>query len=100
MYRVETEVGSFTCTIRGRLRKVLDYAEGGQAGRGGKSARKVAVKPHDPAAGGDRARLLPAARGAGVIEEGVARSGGALTRPAPAPQPGARTPAAGVAPRA
>jgi ribosome biogenesis GTPase / thiamine phosphate phosphatase len=96
MYRVETEVGSFTCTIRGRLRKVLDYTEGGQAGRGGKSARKVTVKPHDPVAVGDRVRLLPTGHGAGVIEEVVARSGGAFTRRDPDPKQGDLTTVAGL----
>jgi ribosome biogenesis GTPase len=96
MYRVETEVGAFTCTIRGRLRKVLDYAESDNGGRGAKSVRKVTVKPHDPVAVGDRVRLLPTGRGAGVIEEVVARSGGAFTRRDPDPKQGDLTTVAGL----
>ena len=60
MYRVETELGPLTCTIRGKLRKELIYGESRATSR---SVRKVNVKPHDPVAVGDRVRVLPTGHG-------------------------------------
>jgi ribosome biogenesis GTPase / thiamine phosphate phosphatase len=79
MYRVETDAGDYTCTIRGRLRKELTYAESRSAGR---SVRDVKVKPHDPVAVGDRVRILP--------------TGGAFTRKDPDPKLGELTTIAGL----
>ncbi|HLZ22034.1 MAG TPA: ribosome small subunit-dependent GTPase A [Ktedonobacterales bacterium] len=93
VYRVETDAGDFTCTIRGRLRKELVYAESRSAR---KSVRDVKVKPHDPVAIGDRVRILPTGGGAGVIEEIVARAGGAFTRKDPDPKVGELTTIAGL----
>lgn len=93
MYRVETDAGAYTCTIRGRLRKELTYAESRSAR---KSVRDVKVKPHDPVAVGDRVRILPTGGGAGVIEEVVARAGGAFTRRDPNPKLGELTTIAGL----
>ena len=39
IYRVETADGPFSCTIRGKLRKQLVYAESGTPRRGGASSR-------------------------------------------------------------
>ena len=93
MYHVETDAGDYTCTIRGRLRKELVYAESRNAR---KSVRDVKVKPHDPVAVGDRVRILPTFGGGGVIEEIVARAGGAFTRRDPDPKPGELTTVAGL----
>jgi ribosome biogenesis GTPase len=93
MYRVETETGAYTCTIRGRLRKILDYGESENGRRG---AKKVSVRPHDPVAVGDRVRLLPTGRDSGVIEEIVARTGGSFTRRDPDPKAGDLTTVAGL----
>jgi hypothetical protein len=64
LYRVETAAGHYTCSIRGRLRKELIYAESASAR---KSVRQVNVKSHDPVAVGDRVRILPAGGASGVI---------------------------------
>jgi ribosome biogenesis GTPase len=72
LYRVETPAGTFLCTIRGRLRKELEYSQSGSAP---KRVQKATVKVHDPVAVGDRVRLLPMGGGNGVIEEVVARAG-------------------------
>ncbi|MFI5272395.1 MAG: ribosome small subunit-dependent GTPase A, partial [Ktedonobacterales bacterium] len=93
MYRVETPVGHFTCTIRGRLRKELTYAENHSAHR---SVRQVSVKPHDPVAVGDRVRLLPVGAASGVIEALVARAGGAFSRRDPDPKQGSLRTVAGL----
>lgn len=82
IYRVETATGILSCTIRGRLRKELTYADSASVRRG---VRDVKVKPHDPVAVGDRVRALPTGGGAGVIEAVVARAGGAFTRKDPDP---------------
>jgi ribosome biogenesis GTPase / thiamine phosphate phosphatase len=93
LYRVETAEGQFTCTIRGRLRKELIYAESAGAR---KSVRQVNVKPHDPVAVGDRVRILPAGGASGVIEEVVARAGGAFSRRDPDPKQGSLRTVAGL----
>jgi ribosome biogenesis GTPase len=77
LYQVETEVGVYACTIRGRLRKELTYADSQNLRRG---VRDVTVRPHDPVAVGDRVRVLPTGGGTGVIEGIVARGGGTFTR--------------------
>ncbi len=92
-YRVETPLGTLTCTIRGRLRKQLVYPTS-HSGR--KSVQKVRVKEHDPVAVGDRVRVLPTGATTGVIEEVVARAGGAFTRGDPQPGQGALTTVAGL----
>src|SRR5262249_16257923 len=86
IYRVEAPDGPVVCTIRGRLRKVLEYADSASARR---AARRVAVKPHDPVAVGDRVRVLLTSGGTqrrGVIEEILVRGGGAFTRRDPDPK--------------
>lgn len=93
IYRVETPAGILACTIRGRLRKELTYAESAGARRG---VRDVKVKPHDPVAVGDRVRALPTGGGAGVIEEIVARAGAAFTRKDPDPAARELTTVAGL----
>lgn len=93
LYRVETPAGLLTCTIRGRLRKELTYAESTSARRG---VRDVKVKPHDPVAVGDRVRALPTGGGSGVIEQVVARAGAAFTRKDPDPAARELTTVAGL----
>ena len=85
-YRVDTPKGTFLCTIRGRLRKELEYPESTGARR---SVRKVKVREKDPVAVGDRVALLPTGGDAGVIERVLARAGGSFTRDDP--DPGGRT---------
>jgi ribosome biogenesis GTPase len=85
-YRVETPQGAFLCTVRGRLRKELEYPESTGARR---SVRKVKVREKDPVAIGDRVALLPTGGGVGVIERVLARAGGAFSRDDP--DPGGRT---------
>jgi ribosome biogenesis GTPase len=92
-YHVETLQGSYLCTIRGKLRKELEYPESTGARR---SVRKVKVREKDPVAIGDRVALLPTGGGAGVIERVLARSGGAFTRGDPDPGGGALTSVAGL----
>lgn len=77
LYAVETPDGLLTCSIRGRLRKDLEYGSRGGAGR---QVKRVTVREHDPVAIGDRVRVLPTGEKNGVIEEIVARAGGAFTR--------------------
>jgi len=77
LYRVETPDGILLCTIRGRLRKQLEYPISASAH---KRVQKAVVKNHDPVAVGDRVRVLPTGGGNGVIEEVVAHAGGAFTR--------------------
>lgn len=92
-YRVETPAGVFTCTIRGRLRKQLLYPTSATAH---KSVRQVKVHEKDPVAVGDRVRLLPTGPKQGVIEEVLARAGGAFTRGDPDASQGALTTVAGL----
>lgn len=77
LYRVETPGGVLRCTIRGKLRKDIEYGSRGGAGR---QAKRVTVRDHDPVAIGDRVRILPTGGDTGVIEQVVARAGGAFTR--------------------
>lgn len=92
-YLVETDAGAYRCTIRGRLRKTLGEVE---RDYDGKRARNVAVKPHDPVAVGDRVCIVSMGGGAGVIEEVVARAGGAFTRRDPDPKQGDLTTVANI----
>ncbi len=92
-YRVETAAGTLVCTIRGRLRKQLEYPT---SASGGRSVRKVTVKGHDPVAVGDRVRVLATGSGTGVIEAVLARAGGAFTRGDPDPGRGRITAGAGI----
>ena len=80
MYRVQTPEGVLLCTIRGRLRKQLEYPISATAH---KRVKKAVVKEHDPVAVGDRVRVLPTGGGNGVIEEVVARAGGSFARADP-----------------
>lgn len=77
LYSVETPDGILRCTIRGRLRKALEYGSRGGARR---EVKRVTVHEHDPVAIGDRVRVLPTGGESGVIEQVVARAGGAFTR--------------------
>ena len=77
LYSVETPDGALRCTIRGKLRKEIEYGSRGGAGR---QAKRVTVRDHDPVAIGDRVRVLPTGGATGVIEQIVARAGGAFTR--------------------
>lgn len=79
IYRVETAEGPFSCTIRGKLRKELIYAESDNTSAR-KSVKRVKTQRHDPVAVGDKVRVLPTGGGGGVIEEVVARAGGSFTR--------------------
>lgn len=76
-YHVDTPAGALVCVIRGRLRKQLEYPISQSTRKG---VRKAVVRTHDPVAVGDRVRVLPTGSGTGVIEEIVARAGGAFTR--------------------
>lgn len=77
IYLVETPAGILSCTIRGKLRKELEYPE---SASGRKGAKNIKVKEHDPVTVGDRVRALPIGGGAGVIEAVVARATGAFQR--------------------
>ncbi len=95
-YRVETAQGAYLCTIRGRLRKQLAYPTSATAHR---RVQDVKVIEKDPVAVGDRVRILPtgsATSATGVIEEIVARAGGAFTRDDPDDGGGALTTVAGL----
>ncbi|HEX6798845.1 MAG TPA: ribosome small subunit-dependent GTPase A [Ktedonobacterales bacterium] len=72
----------------------MTYAENRGVRRG--SVRSVAVKPHDPVAVGDRVYLLPIAPQQGVIEQVIARAGGAFTRRDPDPKQGSLRTVAGL----
>jgi ribosome biogenesis GTPase len=93
MYRVDTPVGVFVCTIRGRLRKQLSYPT---SASGRKSVQRVKVNEKDPVAVGDRVRLLPTGDGTGVIEEKITGAGGAFTRADPGPGQGGLTVVSGI----
>lgn len=93
LYRVETAEGALSCTIRGRLRKQLVYPTSATAH---KRVRDARVKVHDPVAVGDRVRVLATGGGGGVIEEVVARAGGAFTRRDPQAGQGRVTAVAGL----
>jgi ribosome biogenesis GTPase / thiamine phosphate phosphatase len=92
-YRVETSAGALLCTIRGRLRKQLEYPT---SASGSKSVRKVTVKGHDPVSVGDRVRVLATGGGAGVIEVVLPRAGGAFSRDDPDRGGGRLTAVAGI----
>lgn len=77
LYSVETPGGVIICTIRGRLRKNLEYGSRGGTGR---QVKRVTVHDHDPVAIGDRVRILTTGGNRGVIEQITARVGGAFTR--------------------
>jgi ribosome biogenesis GTPase / thiamine phosphate phosphatase len=77
LYAVETPEGVLRCTIRGRLRKELEFGSRGGASR---QVKRVTVRDHDPVAIGDRVRVLPTGGATGVIEQIIARAGGAFTR--------------------
>jgi ribosome biogenesis GTPase len=79
IYRVETPEGALRCEIRGRLRKQLSYAQTSTTASRN-SVQRVKVHTHDPVAVGDRVRVLVTGRSTGMIEEIVARAGGAFAR--------------------
>jgi hypothetical protein len=74
IYRVETAEGPLSCTIRGRLRKQLVYAESANTSAR-KTVQRVKTQRHDPVAVGDKVRVLATGGGGGVIEEVVERAG-------------------------
>jgi ribosome biogenesis GTPase / thiamine phosphate phosphatase len=80
-YDIQTAQGTFTCTIRGRLRKQLEYGEGGGRFKG---VRKVRVLDHDPVSAGDRVQFQPTGPATGVIDWVAPRERGALSRRDPA----------------
>ena len=88
LYAVETPDGLLTCSIRGRLRKDLEYGSRGGAGR---QVKRVTVREHDPVAIGDRVRVLPTGEKNGVIEEIVARASSGLTSSATVASPRTRS---------
>lgn len=92
-YAVETETATYRCTIRGRLRKQLDYTK---SKGGGQRVQRVHVNVHDPVAVGDRVRIRPVGGTTGVIEEVVARAGGAFSRRDPDAGRGTLTSVAGL----
>lgn len=95
IYRVQTEMGTLVCTIRGRLRKHLTYAQSTQTSAR-KSVKKVRVRGHDPVSIGDRVRILPSDGGTGTIESVIARAGGAFSRHDPGKGQGRLTAIAGL----
>jgi ribosome biogenesis GTPase / thiamine phosphate phosphatase len=95
IYRVETAEGPFSCTIRGRLRKQLVYAESSNTSAR-KTVQRVKTQRHDPVAVGDKVRVLPTGGGGGVIEEVVERAGGSFTRGDPDKGQGKLTAIAGL----
>jgi len=95
VYRVETSDGPLLCSIRGRLRKQLVYADSDTTVTR-KSVRQVKQKLHDPVAVGDRVRVLPGGHGDGVIEEVITRAGGSFTRRDPGKGQGKLTSIAGL----
>lgn len=92
-YTVESAHGNHACVLRGRLRKQLAYPESTSAHH---RVRKVTVKEKDPVAIGDRVRFLPLSPTTGVIEEVIARAGGAFTRGDPDAGVGELTTVAGL----
>ena len=94
VYRVDLPGGPLVCTIRGRLRKQLEYATS-ESTAARKSVKRVRVMRHDPIAVGDRVLVRPTLPGEGVIEEVVAR-GGAFTREDPQGGREQLTPVAGI----
>jgi ribosome biogenesis GTPase / thiamine phosphate phosphatase len=76
-YRVETTDGVLLCTLRGKLRKDLIHPISHNVLQ---KARRVNMKARAPVAVGDRVRVLPSGDGKGIIEEILARTGGAFTR--------------------
>jgi ribosome biogenesis GTPase len=76
-YRVETADGVLVCTLRGRLRKQLEY---GTSGSTPQRVTRARTRARDPVAVGDKVRVRPLGGATGVIEEIVARSSGAFIR--------------------
>jgi ribosome biogenesis GTPase / thiamine phosphate phosphatase len=90
-YRVETPDGVLLCTLRGKLRKELIHPISHNVLQ---KARRVNTKARAPVAVGDSVRVLPMGAGKGIIEEILARTGGAFTREDP--DAGRVTPVAGI----
>ena len=95
IYRVETAAGPYSCSIRGKLRKQLIYAESASTS-GRRSVQRVKTQRHDPVAVGDTVRVLLTGGNEGVIEEVVARAGGSFTRGDPDKGQGKLTAIAGL----
>jgi ribosome biogenesis GTPase len=95
IYRVETAEGPLSCTIRGRLRKQLVYAESANTSAR-KTVQRVKTQRHDPVAVGDKVRVLPTGGDGGVIEEVVERAKGSFTRGDPDKGQGKLTSIAGL----
>ncbi len=91
IYRVETDAGIYTCTIRGKLRKSFAYPESA-SGRHG--ARQVKVNQRDPVAIGNRVSIQVLSATTGVIAAVIATEAGSLTRGDP--DYGATTSVAGL----
>ncbi len=91
IYRVETDAGIYTCTIRGKLRKSFAYPESA-SGRHG--ARQVKVNQRDPVAIGNRVTIQVLNATTGVIETVITTDAGSLTRGDP--DYGATTSVAGL----
>lgn len=93
LYDVRTDEAVLRCTIRGRLRKQLEYPEGQGKHH---SVRVARVQGHDPVAVGDRVRVHLIDAATGVIEALVAREGAAFMRGDPGRGQGALTTIAGL----
>ncbi|MGH2368845.1 MAG: ribosome small subunit-dependent GTPase A, partial [Chloroflexota bacterium] len=78
-YWVDTSEGTLLCTLRGRLRKELLYAANPHLRH---KVRRANVKARDPLAVGDRVRVIPMGGGRGMVDQILAREGGAFTRDA------------------
>ena len=75
-YWVDTPTGVVICTLRGRLRKNLLYAESTNLRH---KVRRTNLAARDPVSVGDRVRIRPLDDGKGLIEEVLPRAG-AFTR--------------------
>lgn len=67
-YHVETADGVLLCTLRGKLRKDLYYADSANFRH---KARRAVTKARDPVSVGDRVRVVLMGDGKGMIEEVV-----------------------------
>ncbi len=76
-YQVETADGIIICTLRGKLRKQLEYPIS-QNWR--QNVQRLKIKARDPLSVGDRVRLLPTNSGNGVIEQIIASASHSFTR--------------------
>jgi ribosome biogenesis GTPase / thiamine phosphate phosphatase len=81
-YWVDTAQGRLLCTLRGKLRKNLVYAN--SSGLKGTTfrhkVRRANVVAKDPVAVGDRVRVVPMGANKGMIDEILPRESGSFTR--------------------